>query len=64
MFQIGDMIMVSNGETNAEYYGFIIGYEPLDLFDDPGDNGEDEYKIQWFDGKISYENESDLLKVS
>lgn len=64
MLKVGDMIMVSNGETDTEHYGFIIGYEPLDLFDDPGDDGEDEYKIQWFDGKVSYENVSDIIKVS
>ncbi len=50
------MIMVSNGETDTEHYGFVIGFDDL--------SGETEYKIEWFDGKVSYEYRSDIRKVS
>lgn len=60
MFQIGDMIMVSNGETDADHYGFIVGFAKR--FDHL--SAEMEYKIDWFDGVISYEFESDIIKVS
>lgn len=65
MYKVGDMIMISNGETDTEHYGFIIGIEPMELFDDLDDDENSDYcKIQWFDGIISYENDSNIIKVS
>lgn len=56
VLKVGDMVKGVTERTYLNQYGFVIGFDDL--------SGETEYKIEWFNGIISYEYRSDIRKVS